>query len=173
MKKIIPALLLVLTTFAARAQYENTKIKTGEKAPQLTLTNPEDKKLSLQDITKGKVVLIDFWASWCRPCRMANPRLVQLYERYKDKSFKNAPGGFTIVSISLDQKKDAWVKAITDDGLVWPYHLSDLAGWKSEAALTYGVEFIPQAFLVGPDGKILAKYNFAEQAEADLQKMLK
>lgn len=173
MKKLLVALLLSCGATGAYAQFENTKIKVGEKAPELKFENPSGQTLDLAKIAKDRVVLLDFWASWCRPCRAANPRLVELYERYKDKSFKNAKKGFTIVSVSLDQKKDAWVKAIDDDKLTWEYHMSDLGGWQSKAADMYGVEFVPQAFLVSPDGKILAKYQMAEQAEADLQKLLK
>ena len=173
MKKILVALLMSCSATLACAQYANTKIKVGEKAPELKFENPSGETLDLAKIAKDRVVLLDFWASWCRPCRYANPRLVALYERYKDKNFKSAKKGFTIVSISLDQHKDAWVKAINDDKLTWEYHMSDLGGWQSKAAAAYGVEFIPQAFLVGPDGKILAAYQMAEQAEGDLQKLLK
>lgn len=173
MKKILLALVLTLGMGTTYAQYENTKIKVGEKAPELAFTNPMGQKIELSKITKDRIVLLDFWASWCRPCRTANPRLVELYNRYHEKSFKSAKKGFTIVSVSLDQNKDAWKKAIVDDKLSWEYHMSDLGGWRSKPAEIYGVEFVPQAFLIGPDGKVLAKYQFAEQAEAELQKMLK
>lgn len=174
MKKLFAVLLLSCgITGAAYAQNENTTITVGQKAPELKFADPNGKDLELTKITKDRVVLLDFWASWCRPCRGANPRLVALYDRYKDKSFKDAKKGFTVVSVSLDQNKDAWVKAISDDKLTWEYHMSDLGGWGSKPAEIYGVQFVPQAFLLGPDGKVLAKYASAEQAEADLQKMLK
>ncbi|MBS1781929.1 MAG: TlpA family protein disulfide reductase [Bacteroidetes bacterium] len=173
MKRFFAVAALCFITSSLFAQFENTKIKIGEKAPELRFDNPSGEKLELSKIAKDRVVLLDFWASWCRPCRMANPRLVELYDRYKDKAFKNAKLGFTIVSVSLDQRKEAWEKAIKDDKLVWPYHLSDLGGWQSKAAEIYGVEFVPQAFLILPDGKVAKKYQSAEQAEADLQKLLK
>lgn len=173
MKKILVALLLSSSSVYAQAQYENTTVKVGQKAPDLKFNNPAGEKLELSKIAKDRVILLDFWASWCRPCRTANPKLVELYNRYKDKDFKSAKKGFTIVSVSLDQNKEAWIKAIKDDQLAWEYHMSDLGGWQSQPAEVYGVEYVPQAFLVGPDGKIIAKYQFAEQAEADLQKMLK
>jgi thiol-disulfide isomerase/thioredoxin len=173
MKKLLVALLLSLGVMGAHAQYENTTIKVGQKAPELKFNNPSGEQLDLAKISKDRIVLLDFWASWCRPCRNANPKLVEIYNRYKDKDFKTAKKGFTIVSVSLDQKKEAWEKAISDDKLAWEYHMSDLGGWESKAAQLYGVQFIPQAFLVGPDGKVLATYQMAEQAEADLQKLLK
>jgi len=175
MKKLIVALMLV-SGFAGtlHAQVpENTTVKVGQKAPELKFQNPEGKTIELSKIAKDHVVLVDFWASWCRPCRTANPRLVDLYNRYQGKKIKGAKKGFTILSVSMDQKKEAWVKAIADDKLTWEYHMSDLGGWDSKPAQIYGVQYIPQAFLVGSDGKVIGTYQFAEQAEADLQKMLK
>lgn len=172
MKKLLTILALSLSITAVRAQeYANRVIEVGKKAPELALSNPQGKPQKLSEMTKGHVVLLDFWASWCRPCRAANPQVVALYNKYKEKKFKGAKKGFTIVSVSLDQNKEAWLAAIAADKLIWPNHLSDLGSWNSQAAKIYGVEYIPQAFLIGPDGKILAKYNFAEQAEADLAKM--
>ncbi len=174
MKKLLVALLLSCTSQAVMAQVpENTTIQIGQKAPELKFPDPEGKTLELSKIAKDRVVLVDFWASWCRPCRTANPRLVDLYNRYKDKSFKSAKKGFTILSVSLDKAKAPWIKAIQDDKLTWEYHMSDLGGWESKTAQIYGVQYVPQAFLLGPDGKVLGKYMFAEQAEADLQKLLK
>lgn len=173
-KLLLPVLLLAGSLTTVQAQnMENTKISIGQKAPELDFSTPEGNNLKLSDVAKGRVVLLDFWASWCRPCRSANPRLVDLYDRYSTKEFKGAKKGFTIMSVSLDQNKEAWVQAIEKDKLSWPNHISDLQSWNSRAAEIYGVQYIPQAFLVGPDGKVLGKYMFAEQAEADLQKLLK
>lgn len=174
MKKILSICLLgVFTVFSASAQYQNTTIKVGQKAPELAYPSPEGKTISLQDINKGRYVLLDFWASWCGPCRLASPSVVKMYQEYKDKKFKDAPKGFTIVSVSLDRNKDAWVKAIKDDKLSWPYQMSDLKSWQSEAAEKYGVRYIPQAFLIGPDGNVIGAYNSPEAAKEELKKFVK
>jgi thiol-disulfide isomerase/thioredoxin len=172
MKKIFAAVVLTCGMLTAQAQYENTKIKLNEPAPELAYNNPEGKILKLSEISKNRIVLIDFWASWCRPCRMANPRLVKLYNEYKGKKFKEAKKGFTVLSVSLDEGKDKWIAAIAKDSLTWEYHMSDLGGWQSKAAEQYGVQYVPQAFLV-MNGKVLGKYNTAEEAEADIKKFIK
>ncbi|WDF77133.1 TlpA disulfide reductase family protein [Mucilaginibacter sp. KACC 22773] len=122
----------------------------GAIAPDFTQTDTSGRAVSLHDY-KGKYVLLDFWASWCGPCRAENPNVVKNFNAYKDK-------GFTVLGVSLDQPnaKDKWVKAVHDDHLEWT-QVSDLKGWKNEAAQLYAVKAIPQNFLIGPDGTIIGK----------------
>lgn len=142
----------------------------GNKAPELNYKSPDGKEYSLNKINKGKVVLVDFWASWCGPCRMENPNVVSVYETYKDAKFKKAKG-FTVYSVSLDKTQDAWVAAIKKDNLSWPYHVSELAGWNSEAGQLYGVNSIPVNYLLDADGIIVAK-NLRGAALKDAVKKL-
>lgn len=121
----------------------------GDVAPDIQLPNPEGKIIKLSSL-KGKVVLLDFWASWCGPCRMENPNVVKAYQKYKDK-------GFTVFSVSLDNDKAKWLKAIEADKLEWSNHVSDLKGWQSTVARLYGVSGIPSTFLLDKEGNIVAK----------------
>lgn len=168
-------LLLAFTiglTQLTYAQYQNTTVTPGTKAPELEYSNPSGQTLKLSDIYEDRIVLVDFWASWCRPCRGANPRLVAMYNKYKDKRYEGAKKGFTVLSVSLDRDKNNWINAIAKDSLTWEYHMSDLGSWNSEPAKIYGVSYIPQAFLIGPDGTVIATFNNAEQAAEELEKRI-
>lgn len=173
MKKILSAIALACTFSIAHGQYTNNKIHVGDKAPELAYQNPEGKTIRLSEINKGRYVLLDFWASWCGPCRMANPGLVKVYKEYAHKKFKGAKNGFAVVSFSLDMDKNRWKNAIEHDGLEWPYHMSDLVPqqWGSAVTNTYGIQFIPQAFLLDPNGKVIGWYNVGEQAADDLSRL--
>ncbi|MGN6439213.1 MAG: redoxin domain-containing protein [Agriterribacter sp.] len=120
----------------------------GSTAPNFTLTDINGKQVSLASY-KGKYILLDFWASWCGPCRQENPAVVKAYNAYKSK-------GFDILGVSLDQKKEAWEQAIQEDQLSWT-HVSDLKGWQSDVASLYGVRAIPMNYLLDKEGKIIAK----------------
>jgi len=165
-------------------QKNTSAIAVGQAAPEISLPDPQGKEIALSSL-KGKVVLLDFWASWCGPCRRVNPHVVEIYQKYKDK-------GFTVYSVSLDgvdnrtkskmddamyqtqlnAGKQAWLEAIKKDNLMWPTHVSELKKWDTASAKTYGVNSIPRTFLIGKDGKIAAMNLTPDQIESEIAKLL-
>ncbi|MGN7720806.1 redoxin domain-containing protein [Chitinophaga sp. 22620] len=140
-------------------------VSIGATAPEFVQNDPEGKPVSLASF-RGKYVLIDFWASWCGPCRAENPNVVKAYNNYKDKNF-------TILGVSLDQPnaKDKWLKAISDDNLTWT-QVSDLAFWDNAVAKQYAIRSIPQNFLIDPQGKIIAKNLRGEELNKKLSELI-
>lgn len=138
-------------------------LQIGKIAPDINLPNPQGQVIPLSSL-RGKVVLVDFWAQWCRPCRMENPNIVEAYHKFKDK-------GFEVYGVSLDRSKDKWLQGIEEDGLVWT-HVSDLKYWQSEAARTYNVNAIPASFLLDRDGKIVAKNLRGQSLHQKLKEIL-
>ena len=145
--------------------YDDGPTSVGAIAPDFVQNDVDDRPVKLSDF-RGKYVLLDFWASWCGPCRAENPNVVKAYNKYKDKNF-------TVLSVSLDQpgKKDAWLAAIKADGLSWT-QVSDLKFWKNAAAVQYAIMAIPQNFLIDPKGKIIGKNLRGEALDKKLEEVL-
>lgn len=136
---------------------------SAQNAPDIQLEDPNGNVIALSSL-RGQVVLLDFWASWCKPCRQENPTVVAAYNKYKNE-------GFTIYSVSLDEDKAAWKKAIKADNLSWVNHVSDLKGWQSSAAALYGVQSIPASFLIDANGNVIGQNLRGAALEQKLQEV--
>jgi len=158
MKSIAVTVALILTGLIVKAQ-----VKIDQAAPEISLPGVNDSPVSLSSF-KGKVVLIDFWASWCGPCRASIPSVIKLYDKYKAK-------GFEVYGVSIDNKKKDWIKAIAQDKITYA-QVNDKAGWYSKTAEKYGVNAIPNTFLLDKTGKIVAIDLEGEQLENKVKALL-
>jgi thiol-disulfide isomerase/thioredoxin len=173
-KKVDEALAKIISetpyykTFHAKVE-QLSQLNLGVEAPDFTLMDKDGKPISLSSL-KGNIVLVDFWASWCRPCRAENPNVVKAYNKYHKK-------GFEVFSVSLDgmpqQKnpKEDWITAIEKDGLIWKNHVSDLKGWQSSVVPLYGIQGIPFTILIDKEGKIIAKNIRGAALEEKLEEL--
>lgn len=150
--------------FIAQQIAEAKKNPIGKPLADFSQPDTSGKMVSLSSL-KGKYVLVDFWASWCGPCRQENPNVLSAYNRYKSKNF-------TVLGVSLDKSKEPWLKAINDDGLVWT-HISDLKGWANGVAQQFQIQSIPQNFLVDPSGVVIAKNLRGSALDSKLESLLK
>jgi peroxiredoxin len=158
MRKQFLFIMFVLTGIAVQAQ-----IKKGQAAPAIMLPDTEGRPLSLNSL-RGNVVLLDFWASWCGPCRANNPNLITLYEKFRGK-------GFEILGVSIDKSKADWKKAIEKDGLSW-LQVLDPGGWNAQSTEDYGVDAIPASFLIDKKGVVRGVNLEGRELEATVRKLL-
>ena len=154
MNKILNILLvLMILGYAGYYFYKQPKYANGEKAPQFTATLMDGSLFELSDL-EGKYVLIDFWGSWCGPCRKENPGITKLYQTYNQSLFTDA-SGFEVLSIGVETNENRWKRAIEKDGLYWKYHIAQMDRFKSPIVAQYGVKEIPTKYLLNPKGEII------------------
>jgi peroxiredoxin len=177
MKKLKLFVLLLIPVFAGFSpnnpdQNRPVPPKVGDMAPEIALLSTDRTTTYKLSDFKGKLVLVNFWASLVAPCRFENPNILRAYQHFSTKNFKSG-NGFVVFSVSMDTDLESWKTAIAKDNLVWPYHVSDLKGYDSEVASSYGVKAIPFNFLIDGTGKVIAVNLRGAELTKTLQENLK
>lgn len=172
MNKILNVLLVLLIAgYAVYYFYKMPKYANGEKAPQFTSTLIDGAAFELADL-EGKYVLLDFWGSWCGPCRKENPAIKALYVKYNKATFVDA-SGFEVISIGVENSEDRWKSAIEKDGLSWKYHIAQMDRFKSPIVSQYGVKEIPTKYLLNQKGEIIGVNLSSSEMDQMLSRRLK
>lgn len=164
-------LVLLVVGLVGNYIYRMPKYDDGELAPEFTATLMNGSSFNLSDV-KGKYVLLDFWGSWCAPCRRENPSVVSLKKSFGDKEFVDA-NGFEIISIAIETNEKSWKRAIAKDGLNWDHHIVQLDRFKSPIAKQYGIREIPTKYFIGPDGNIISVNDEFQNIASYLNEKLK
>lgn len=169
---IIALIFFLAADLMAQRKANMEGIEIGSMAPEIELPTAEGDIFKLSEL-KGKVVLINFWASWCKPCRKKAPELVEIYKEYKNDTFENGESGFEILSVSLDRNAKTWKSSIQKDSIGEFVNVGDMRGWKCSAAKTYNIKSIPSSVLLDGNGKIIALNLSPQQLEKKLKHLKK